>query len=59
MKNLNHINNQKGDKMKQITDEQIMDVEKLLIQCNIPVQAYIGIQNLFKSLPKIVSEETK
>ena len=43
--------------MKKITDEQIADIEKALVQVNVPVQVFIGIQNLFKSLP--VVEEVK
>ena len=39
--------------MKKISDEQIDSIEKALVQANIPVQMFIGIQNLFKSLPVV------
>jgi hypothetical protein len=37
--------------MKQISDEQIDQIEKALVQVNVPVQMYIWIQNMFKGLP--------
>ena len=39
--------------MKQISDAQIAEIEKALVQANIPVQMFIGIQNLFKGLPVV------
>ena len=42
---------------KIINDGQIAEIEKALVSANIPVQMFIGIQNLFKVLP--VAEEPK
>lgn len=40
--------------MKQISEMQIQEIENALLQVNVPVQMFIGIQNLFKSLPVVV-----
>jgi len=41
---------------KIITEEQIKSLEEALVQLNIPVQAFIRIQDMFKKLPE---QETK
>jgi hypothetical protein len=46
------------DLMKKISEQQIMEIEKALVGANIPVQMFIGIQNLFRELP-IVNEIPK
>jgi hypothetical protein len=39
--------------VKQISEAQIQEIEKALVQANVPVQMFIGIQNLFKGLPVV------
>ncbi len=39
--------------MKTITQEQINSIMEVLKQLNIPVQPYIGLQDLFKNLPPV------
>ena len=42
--------------MKQISEQQIALIEKALVDVNVPVQVFIGIQNLFKGLPEVKIE---
>jgi len=38
--------------MKTITQEQIDKIMKSLMDCNIPVQVFVGIQDLLVKLPE-------
>jgi hypothetical protein len=44
---------------KILTEAQIQQIENTLVQVNVPVQVFIGIQKLFKELPEVEKQEKK
>jgi len=42
--------------MKTITKEQITEIMQVLMDLNIPVKPYIGLQELFAKLPEAKTE---
>ncbi len=45
--------------MKKITQKEIEAILDTFMKCNVPVQVYVGVQELFNKLPPVEEKENK